>query len=107
MLHRQYLVVELADETTHKLTVGNPSFVAYERTATKRKWPTDPSESPITWQTFIAWHQLKAQKLYEGSFEDFSDRDCMAVVATDKTFTVELGEEDEPEPVDPTRPEDE
>lgn len=58
----------------------NPDLLAFERTATKHKWPS-PADSPVQWLTFIAWRA----GLREGhippsmTWEAFSTSECMEV----------------------------
>lgn len=87
------LTVEMQDGTVHKeLRVLNPSLVAYDRSRSKRDWP-HPKEGPVFWLTFLAWHTLKAQQKYDGTFEQFSSTDCI---------DIDDGEDEDDEP-DPTR----
>ena len=79
MMKRLRLAVQLLDETEFEVIVGNPSMVAYERTAAKRGWPTSPGDSPVMWQTFLAWHSAKAQGLYTKEFTDFCDTDAVLI----------------------------
>ena len=72
------LDVELDDGTTHHLTIGNPTMVAWDRTRTKREWPKT-SEAPSLWMTFLAWHHMTAAGLIDCTFTDFETTRCVGV----------------------------
>jgi len=88
------LHVELNDGTEHDITIGNPSLVAYDRTRTKRQWP-DAESAPMVWMTFLAWHQLTAQKIVSCKLEEFESQVCVGV---------EVVKRKKGKKVDPTRP---
>lgn len=77
------LQIELETGEIHSVIVSNASMVAWDRTRSKRDWPTQ-EDAPILWQTFLAWHQLTAAGIYTGTFDEFTDRDCVAVGMTDR-----------------------
>lgn len=79
----QRLRVTLADGQEHELQTSNPDLVRWDITAHKHKWPT-MREAPMMWATFIAWCAAKRLGLYAGSWEDWSNRDCLEVDFLDK-----------------------
>lgn len=74
----------------------NPDLLAYERTATKHKWPP-ANESPVQWMTFVAWKAgLREGHLAPGvTWEAFSADLCAEVTNPDARAGA----------VDPTQPE--
>jgi hypothetical protein len=46
--------VIMADGAEWDAQTLNPDLLAYERTATKHRWPT-ADKSPMNWLTFLAW----------------------------------------------------
>lgn len=85
------LKVVMADGTIHESV--RPTQIAqraYERAAAKHQWPSF-QEAPFTYFAFCAYHQLKAEGKYAGSFTQFDEKDCIAVEALeDDENNVEL-----------------
>lgn len=76
------LTVTLDDGTTHDIVIGNPSLVAWDRTAAQRSWPAS-QDAPFLWMTFIAWHHMKAARLVDCEWTEFSDSKCVAIEDTE------------------------
>lgn len=79
-LQRVKLTVELNDETVHNITITNASLVAWDRTRAKRQWPA-VDVAPSLWQTFIAWHHMKAAGLITAEFQEFEETLCVVVTS--------------------------
>ena len=78
-LHTFDLRVAMADGTVHENV--RPTQIAqraYELAAAKNNWP-DFKSAPFTYLAFNAYHQLKAENKYSGTFSQFTDRDCLLV----------------------------
>lgn len=97
---RQVVTVVLADGTELTAALGNPDSIRWEQTAARR-WPellpqADDHgnlqfKAPMFMQTFMAWAALKRTRQYDGTFEEFSERDAMDVRVSE-------------EPIRPTQP---
>lgn len=99
LVTRQVAVVRLASGDTLRVEIANPDRIRWEQTAARR-WPElipdvqgdhVTVKAPMFMQTFMAWSALKRTNGYDGTFEQFSETDCMDIDLED-------------EPVDPTRP---
>lgn len=99
LITRQVAVVRMADGTTHRVEVANPDRIRWEQTAARR-WPElipdvvgdrVKVKAPMFMQTFITWAALKRTNAYAGTFERFSENDCLDIDLED-------------EPVTPTKP---
>lgn len=86
--------VLLDDDSEHRITVSNPSLVAWDRQRAMRKWPS-AAEAPQVWTTFLAWHQMKAQGLISCELTEFEEARCLAAY---------MVSDDEADEVDPTQP---
>ncbi|AVJ48761.1 hypothetical protein SEA_SALLYSPECIAL_13 [Gordonia phage SallySpecial] len=89
------IIVTLADSIAAEpleVDATNPDRVRWDMTAAKHKWPAF-TEAPFLGLTFLAWAAMRRTGQYTGTFEQFSETDCVDVTAP---------EEDEAEP-DPTR----
>ena len=78
-LHTFDLRVAMADGTIHESV--KPTQIAqraYELAAAKNNWPSF-QDAPFTYLAFNAYHQLKAEGKYAGTFSQFTDRDCLLV----------------------------
>lgn len=82
---RQVVTVTLADGQTHEVETANMDRIRWETTAARR-WPElipdvigdqVKVKAPIFMQTFMAWAAMKRQRLYDASFEQFSETDCV------------------------------
>lgn len=100
-ISKMHIAVEMIDGTERNITVGNPSLVAYDRTRAKRQWPK-ASEAPSLWTTFISWHHMKAAGLYDGTADEFMDRDCIGCEPVDEDGESITDPEAEPDEADPT-----
>ena len=58
--------------------VINPDRVRWDMTAHKHKWPSF-ADAPFLGTTFLSWAALRRMKAYDGTFEDFRDRDCLNI----------------------------
>ena len=85
--------VEMADGTTHDVTVRNADMIRFDRTRAKHKWPSG-TEAPILLLTFWVWAALTREGRITDTWETFSDETCIAVV-----------KQDGDDSVDPTNPE--
>lgn len=57
----------------------NVDQLAWDRTAAKHGWPA-AQDAPLTWATFVAWSAARREQLIDGmTWEDFSERECLAV----------------------------
>ena len=72
------LTATMADGTTHTVEVGNPDRVRYDLTRNKHKWPA-PGEAPFLMTTFMAWSAMTRLGLYNGTWEAFSQTDCVGL----------------------------
>lgn len=92
---RQTAHVQLEDGRTVSVALGNPDTIRWEQTAARR-WPellpdTDDHgnlrfKAPMFMQTFVAWAALKRTRQYDGTFEEFSERDALVIdVAEEET----------------------
>lgn len=82
---RQVVTLTMADGQTHEIETANPDRIRWEQTAARR-WPELIPDvvgdqirvkAPLFMQTFMAWAALKRLRLYDGSFEQFSETDCL------------------------------
>lgn len=78
----QFVTVTLSNETKITEEVLNPDRVRWDITAAKKKWPKF-SDSPFLGMTFLAWAALKRKNHYSGTFEEFSENDCLDIDMTD------------------------
>lgn len=76
---RQTFRVHLVDrDEPLDVTPINPDLVRYDMTAQKHQWGGG-DQRPILFTTFIAWAAAKREGLYAGSWDDWSERDCLNV----------------------------
>jgi hypothetical protein len=79
------LHVVLADGAQHDVQTRNVDLLRYDLDRAAKKW-SQPSESPILWQTYIAWQACRREALIDPKmpWEVFSARECVDVsVVTD------------------------
>lgn len=93
-LVRQKIAVHLdgRDEPLEIIT-DNRDLVRWDVTRAKHKWP-NMDEAPMLWATFVSWSAAKRGELYAGTWEEWSNRDCVSVDFDEADL----------EEVDPTRP---
>lgn len=72
------LTITLSDGSTHEVEVGNPDRVRWDMTRNRQKWPT-AGDAPFLMTTFMAWAAMKRLGLYEGTWEQFSETDCVGL----------------------------
>lgn len=70
------LTVTMLDGNTYTVKVGNPDRVRWDMTRSKHNWPS-AGDAPFLMTTFMAWSALKREGLYSGTWEQFSDTDCV------------------------------
>lgn len=75
--HRVTVTLAGKDEPL-ELVTRNPDLVRFDITRPKHGWP-DPETAPMLWTTFIAWAAAKRTGVYEGTWEDWSNRDALDV----------------------------
>lgn len=97
-LTRRLAAVELADGRILTVRITNPDTMRYEQTAHRNGWPgvtvTDgvgELKDQTRKVTFETWAALKRTGQYEGTWEKFSQTDCLDVTVEEET-------------VDPTQP---
>lgn len=77
------VTVTLAGEgEARNVQILNPDRVRWDMTAQKHKWPSF-SDAPFLGTTFLAWSAMRREGLYNGTFEDFRDRDAIEVESWD------------------------
>ena len=84
------------EEKPLEVTAINPDLIRYEREARKYGHPVDGRESPVIWQTFLAWAALIREGRYAQEWIRFRDTDCVGCEFADQS--------DEVPTVDPTPP---
>lgn len=73
------LNVTMSDGTRHEnVRPTNPDRIRWDKTANKHHWPTGDN-APFIFLTFQAWSALARSGDYSGTFEEFSERDCLDV----------------------------
>lgn len=75
------LIVTLADGTTHTVEAANPDRVRWDMTRAKHNWPAT-ADAPFLMTTFMAWAALKRLGTYTGTWETFSETDCVDIDTT-------------------------
>lgn len=58
--------------------------IAYETTARRRGWPTDPKESLHLYTYFLAWHAYHRQGIVTAEFDDWLET-VEELIVTDDT----------------------
>jgi hypothetical protein len=85
---RQQFTCYMADGRTLVVVSGNPDTLRWETTAARRFPELVPTtddkgnmsfKAPMFMQTFVAWAALKRTRQYDGTWEQFSETDCLDV----------------------------
>jgi hypothetical protein len=82
-LSRKHFRVELADGRLLDLESLNADQLKYETTRRNRKWPMITESGVGLWWTFLAWSAATRTGVYDGTWEQWSDRDCVDLDNTD------------------------
>ena len=56
--------------------VRNPDRVRWDMAAQRNGWPTF-EKVPFLGTTYLAWAALKREGKYNGTWDDFKDRECL------------------------------
>lgn len=97
-LTRRTAVVEMADERILTVRVTNPDKLRYEEHALRQGWNNVNMNGEVLGgaynargETYETWAALKRTGQYDGTYEQFAGRDCLAITVDE-------------EEVDPTQP---
>lgn len=87
------VTVTLGDDTEHTVQTILADSIAWDVTRGKHKWPA-MGDAPMMWIAFLGWHALRRTGAIstDTTWEKFSSE------------VVNVVSDDDPEPVDPTRP---
>ena len=92
-VNAQTATVHLPDGKSLEVTVRNPDMVRWDMTAAKHKWP-GMEDAPVLWSTFVTWRAAVREGQYAGTWEDWSNRDCLQV-------DMEVETDDDADPTQP------
>lgn len=88
--------VIMRDGSEHTVQALNADQLAWDRTAAKHGWP-EATKAPMTWATFVAWSACRREGLIDGmSWDDFSEREALAVQTIQATPGDEPGADPTP-----------
>lgn len=76
------MTVTLADGQKLELEPANPDRVRFDITRGKHKFPS-AEEAPMLWLTFVSWACARRTGVYEGSWEQWMDTDCLDIDVED------------------------
>ncbi|AWY04761.1 tail assembly chaperone [Gordonia phage Emperor] len=76
------ITVTLSNSEPIEVETTNPDRVRWDMTAAKHNWPKF-TDAPFLGLTFLAWAALRRTGGYDGTWEQFSETDCLDIEADD------------------------
>ena len=80
------LTITMSSGEVFDVEVGNPDRVRWDLTRARKGWP-QAGDAAFLMTTFMAWAALVRTQRYSGTWDQFSEQDCVALDMPDDEDT--------------------